>query len=253
MGDSNQKNDNPGPIMDLSDHLDELRFRLILAFAGLVIAIIVCLFFGNTIIMLLQKPYFFVMGKESHLQSLSPADGFITYMNVSMITGIILASPWIFYQLWMFISVGLYLKEKYYVYITLPFAMLLFIAGSLFFIFIIAPVTLRFLVVFNRELLHVESNFTFKNYLSFIANMTLAFGLAFETPIVVFFLNKIGLISIEQLCKSRKVVLLGVVVIAAIITPGSDLFSLSSLAIPLYLLFEIGILISRFANRKKTA
>ena len=115
----------------------------------------------------------------------------------------------------------------------------------------IAPVTLRVLVMFNKQVLGVDSNFTFKNYVSFIAGMMLAFGIAFQTPVVIFVLTKIGIVSIETICKSRKYVMLAVFVVSAAVTPGGDMFSLFALAIPMYLLFELGIMVSRFSHRKK--
>jgi sec-independent protein translocase protein TatC len=134
---------------------------------------------------------------------------------------------------------------------AVPFSVILFITGALFFVFVIAPVTLKFLVIFNRDFLGVDSNYTFPNYVSFIAIMMLVFGIAFQTPIAIYFLNKTGLVSIQAMHNSRRFVILGIVVVAAAATPGSDMFSLFSLAIPLYLLFELGILLSYFGNRRK--
>ncbi len=164
--------------------------------------------------------------------------------------GVVLASPWIFYQLWMFVSAGLYPNEKRYVYVAAPFSAGLFITGALFFVFIIAPVTLKFLVMFNKEVLGVDSNFTFQNYVSFITIMMLIFGVAFQTPIAIFFLIRTGLVSIQAMTRSRRFVIFGIVILAAVATPGSDMFSLFSLAIPLYLLFEAGILLGWFAERQ---
>jgi sec-independent protein translocase protein TatC len=191
------------------------------------------------------------LGTEARLQSIAPADGFVSYMEICMVAGAVIASPWIFYQLWLFIAAGLYPNEKRYVYMAIPFSAGLFIIGVLFFTIIIAPLTLRFLVMFNKNVLGVASNFTFKNYVSFVTTMMLVFGLAFQTPIAIFFLNKTGLVSIEALRRSRKYVFLGTVIIAAAATPGSDLVTLTSLTIPMYLLFELGILLSRYSNRKK--
>ena len=126
----------------------------------------------------------------------------------------------------------------------------LFIMGALFFLFIIAPVTLKFLVMCNKELLGAESNFTFNEYMSFINMMMLIFGLAFQTPIAIFFLIKTGLASIESFANSRKFVILAIVIIAAAVIPGSDIFSLFALAVPLYLLFELGILMGVYTERK---
>ena len=247
-----RKNQDPlGYTMSLGDHLEELRARLILALLGLAVALIVCLSFGRFIISFVEMPYIKAMGEQARLQSIAPTDGFVSYMDISMIAAVVMASPWVFYQLWLFIAAGLYPHEKRYVYMAAPFSAALFITGALFFIFIIAPLTLRFLVMFNKSVLGVTSNFTFKNYVSFVATMMLVFGLAFQTPIAIFFLNKTGLVSVQALCKARKYVFLAIVIIAAAATPGSDIVSLFALTIPMYLLFELGILLCYFANRKK--
>lgn len=249
-----QKKRIPDPqdtTMSLGDHLEELRARLILAILGLTAALILCLFFGKWIIAFIEVPYYQAMGLEKPLQSIEPADGFISYMKISMIAGVVLSSPWIFYQLWLFIAAGLYPRERRYVYLAVPFSTGLFIAGALLFILVIAPATLKFLVAFNRRILGVDSNFTFKSYVSFVSTMMLVFGLAFQTPIAIFFLNKIGLVSVQSMRKSRKFVVLGSVVVAAIATPGGDFFSLFTLAIPLYLLFEFGIVLCTLSARRK--
>ena len=254
MGEDSRNKERFDSAMSLGDHLEELRMRLILALAGVALALIVSLFFGVSIITFLERPYLAAMGENAKsLQVLGPADGFISYMNICLVTGLIISSPWVFYQLWMFVAAGLYAHEKRYVYLAVPFSTVMFISGSLFFIFVIAPVTLQVLVAFNKSVLGVESNFTFQKYISMITIMMLVFGLAFQTPIVVYFLNKTGLVSIHVLRKSRKYVLLGVVVVAAAATPGSDMFSLFSLAAPLYLLFELGILLCLWSGRRKKA
>jgi len=251
MGKTSKKQDPLGYTMSLGDHLEELRARLILAILGFAIALIACLAFGKWIISFIEMPYIKAMGEEPRLQTIAPTEGFGSYMEIAMIAAVVIASPWIFYQLWLFISAGLYHHEKRYVYLAVPFSTILFVTGALFFILVIAPLTMRFLVMFDRNILRSNPNWTFPKYLSFVATMMLVFGLAFQTPIAIFFLNKTGLVSVEALCKSRKYVVLGVVFVAAAATPGSDLVSLFALAIPMYLLFELGILLSRFSNRKK--
>ena len=235
--------------MSLGDHLEELRLRLLLALAGLVVCAVICLFFGSKIIAFIEKPYIDVMGREARLQTLAPADGFVSYMKISLISGLLLSSPWVFYQLWMFVSAGLYPKEKRYVHLATPFSAALFVTGALFFVFVVAPITLGFLVKFNEKMLGVASNFTFRNYISFVTTLMLVFGVAFQTPIAILFLNMTGLVSIQALRNSRKFVLLGVFIVAAISTPP-DVISQVTLALPLYLLFELGILASRFAARR---
>jgi sec-independent protein translocase protein TatC len=240
--------------MSLGDHLEELRARIILALLGLVAGMIVCVIFGKVVIKFIEIPYVWAMqqvGQSTPLQSLSPADGFVSYMTISMVAGAVLASPWIFYQIWQFIAAGLYPHERRYVYLAAPFSAGLFLIGSALFVFFIAPWTLKYLVWFNRAVLDVDSNFTFTNYVSFVATMTLVFGLTFQTPIAIFFLHKVGIISVGLLRRSRKYILLGVVVAAAVITPGGDFFSLFALSVPMYALFELGVLLCWYSDRKK--
>jgi sec-independent protein translocase protein TatC len=236
--------------MSLGDHLEELRWRLIRALVGLTIGTVVCLFLCSKIIAFIEGPYIGVMGEQARLQTLAPADGIVSYIKIAFISGLILTSPWVFYQIWMFVAAGLYPDEKRYVHLATPFSAALFVTGALFFIIVVAPLTLGFLVKFNQRVLGVSSNFTFANYISFITMLMLVFGVAFQTPIAIFFLNKTGLVSIESLCRSRKFVLLGIFVVAAMATPP-DVVSQVTLAIPLYALFELGILLSYIAQRKK--
>jgi len=184
------------------------------------------------------------------LQVLRPADGIISYIKISLISGLLLTSPWVFYHVWMFVAAGLYPHEKKYVHTAVPFSAALFVTGALFFVLIVAPLTLKFLVKFNEGVLGARSNFTFADYISFITMLMLIFGVAFQTPIAIYFLTKTGLVSIDGLRKSRKYVLLGIFVLAAMATPP-DVISQVTLAIPLYALFEIGILLSHFSQKKR--
>ena len=184
------------------------------------------------------------------LQILSPADGIISYIKISLMAGLILSSPWVFYHIWMFVAAGLYAHEKKYIHTAVPFSAVLFVTGALFFILIVAPLTLKFLVKFNEKAIGAASNFTFADYISFITMLMLIFGVAFQTPIAIFFLNRTGLVSIQALRKSRKFVLLGIFIIAAMATPP-DVISQVTLGIPLYFLFELGIVLCWFSGRKK--
>ncbi len=226
--------------------------RLIRALVGLTVGAVICLFLCSKIIAFIERPYIGVMGVDARLQTLAPADGIISYIKIALISGLILSSPWVFYQLWMFVAAGLYPHEKRYVHLAAPFSTSLFVIGALFFVLVVAPLTLKFLVGFNKNILGVSSNFTFANYISFITMLMLVFGIAFQTPIAIFFLYKTGLVSIEALRRSRKFVILGIVIIAAMATPP-DVVSQVTLAIPLYGLFEVGILLSWFAERRKRA
>jgi len=236
--------------MSLGDHLEELRARLLLAILGIVIGTIICLAFGTRLITFIEQPYT-NLKPDKPLSVLAPADAFLAYMKISMIAGLILSSPWVFYQLWMFVAAGLYEHEKRYVYIAVPFSVSLFITGALFFFFVVAPISLRFFLKFG-EFINVEPVWTLQKYVSFITILMLVFGLGFQTPIAIFILNRTGLVSIDALKRSRKYVLLGVFVVAAVATPP-DVISQITLAIPLYALFELGIILCYFVGRKKRA
>ncbi len=245
-----KKQDPLDGTMSLGDHLEELRMRLIRALTGLIVGTVICLFVCSYIISFIEKPYIGVMGADARLQILAPAEGFISYIKIALVSGLILSSPWVFYHIWMFVAAGLYPNEKRYVHLAAPFSAALFVIGALFFILVVAPLTLGFLVGFNKNILGVNSNFTFANYISFITMLMLVFGIAFQTPVAIFFLNKTGLVSVTALCKSRKYVLLGIFVVAAMATPP-DPISQVTLAFPLYALFELGILLSWISERKK--
>ena len=235
--------------MSLGDHLEELRTRLLLALAGLVVGFIICLVFGRYIIVFIKAPYTQVMGQQAQLTTLAPAEVVISYIKICLISGLIISSWWVFYQIWMFVAAGLYSHEKHYVRLAVPFSAALFVTGALFFLFVVAPVCLRFFIKFG-DVLSLQRTWTLQYYVSFITHLMLVFGLAFQTPTAIFFLNRTGLVSLKALGKSRKYVLLAIVVVAAMVTPP-DVVSQIALAIPLYVLFELGIVLSYIASRRK--
>lgn len=179
---------------------------------------------------------------------LAPAEAFVAYMKVSLISGLILTCPWVFYQLWMFVAAGLYPHERHYVRTAVPFSAGLFIVGALFFLFVIAPLSLKFFLMFN-DVVNVANNWTLQRYISFITVLMLVFGIAFQTPIAIFILVRTGLVGLPALRRARKYVLLGIFVVAAIATPP-DIISQVSLAIPLYGLYELGMVLAHIAQRK---
>jgi sec-independent protein translocase protein TatC len=244
MGTENELSKN---TMSLGDHLEELRWRLIYALAGLGIATVVCMAFGTYLVRFLQGPYD-KLQPDKPLVVLAPADAFVGYMKVSFIAGLIFSSPWVFYHLWKFVAAGLYAREKRYVRIAVPFSTVLFIAGAMFFFYVVAPISLAFFLKFG-ELVGVEPSWTFQKYISFITILMLVFGLGFQTPIAIYILNRTGLVSIAALRSSRKYVFLGAFIIAAVATPP-DVISQITLGLPLYALFELGILLCHLTHSK---
>ncbi len=252
MASTDKKDDLVNSTMSLGDHLEELRARLILAILGLAVGAIICLFFGKYIIGFIQRPYAELRENHPELEKLkywSPPEAFTAYMKISLIAGLILSSPWVFYQLWMFVAAGLYAHERRYVRQAVPFSAGLFIAGALFFLYFVAPLSLKFFLKFGKYI-DAEPMWTLQKYVSFITMLMLVFGIGFQTPIAIFILNRTGLVSIDALCRSRKYVFLAVFVIAAVATPP-DVISQVMLGLPLYLLFELGIVLCNIVGRKK--
>jgi sec-independent protein translocase protein TatC len=186
--------------------------------------------------------------KTDPLVTLSPPEAFMAYMKVSLVSGALLTAPWIVYQIWMFVAAGLYPKERRYVYKAVPFSAGLFVVGALFFLFVIARITLGFFLGFGDSV-GVASQWTLQKYISFVTVLMLVFGIAFQTPIAVFILVRTGLVPIATLRSYRKYVLLGLAFVSAVATPP-DVVSQIALLIPLYCLYELGIILSIFAEKK---
>ena len=245
--------------MSLGDHLDELRTRLILSIVGIVVGMIVCLFFGKYLMTILTSPYeraVLALDLTPMLQTIQPAEGFLVYIKICLIFGLLLVSPWVFYQGWAFISTGLYKKERRYAHAVAPASAILFVGGVTFFMFIIAPLAMKFFVNFNMKMnaassLTISSNWTLQSYINMILMMSLVFGLGFQMPIAIIFAERMKLVTVKQLAAVRKYVLLGLVVVSAIATPP-DVISQVSLAVPLYILYEGSIVICRILRRRKT-
>jgi sec-independent protein translocase protein TatC len=185
---------------------------------------------------------------DQRLRTIAPAEAFMAYLKISLIAGLILTAPWVFYQIWAFVAAGLYPKERRYVYRAVPFSAGLFILGALFFLFVIARITLGFFLRFG-DAVGVASQWTLQTYISFVTVLMLVFGIAFQTPIAVFILVRTGLVGIATLRSARKYVLLGLAFMAAVATPP-DVVSMIALLIPLYGLFELGIVLAWLAERR---
>lgn len=241
--------------MSLGDHLEELRARLILALVGLVVGLVVALFFGNAFLDILLVPFKNAMTDaqvEFKLQALKVTETFTIFLKASFVLAVLLTCPWIIYQFWAFVSAGLYKKERRYVYAVAPFSAILFITGVLFFLFAVAPLALKFFLRFDigQDNL-VEYRPSITDYVNFILILSLIFGATFQSPIAIVFAERMGLVSVETLTKNRKYVLLAIVIIAAVVTPGPDVISQVLLGIPLYLLYEGSILVCRFWRNKR--
>lgn len=246
-------NDNELKSMSLGDHLEELRLRLMLSLLGLAGGMILCLVFGKYLLHLVALPYEQAMayaGQEPELQTIQLPEKFVVYFKTSFVFGLVVTAPWIFYQMWLFISAGLYRHERKYVYVVAPLSAALFIGGALFFVTVIAKMTMIFLVKFNTGIDYVTFRPTLSSYVNFVLTLTLVFGAAFQLPIAIVAAERMGLVSIRQLGAVRKYVVLVIAVVAAVVTPP-DVVSQIALGIPLYALFESSILVCRLLNYLK--
>jgi len=230
-------------------HLEELRKRLVTISIGVGVAFVVCYIFSERLFQLLILPLKNVLPEGDHLIFTNLPEMFITYLKVSLIAGILLAAPFIFYELWLFIAPGLYQREKKYVIPFVLFSTILFVGGSLFGYFVVFPFGFKFFLGFSNE--YVKALPSVKQYFSFSIKLLFAFGVVFELPVVVFFLAKMGVVTADFLKKQRKYAILLTFIIAAILTPP-DVATQCMMAGPLIVLYEISILIAKMARKKKT-
>lgn len=239
--------------MSLGEHLEDLRYRLIMAISGILGGFVVCLFIGKPLLYLASKPYEAAMksaGKEPSLQAIVPSEQFVVYIKCALVFGVVLAAPWVFYHLWKFVAPGLYKRESKFVHTVAPISAGLFMAGAIFFVTVIAPMALSFFIKFDTGIEFIEVKITLQSYINFILSLTLIFGIAFQLPIAIIFAELLGLVSIDMLRKGRKFVIMTLVVVAAIVTPP-DIVSQVALALPLYVLFEASILFCVVLRKRK--
>jgi sec-independent protein translocase protein TatC len=316
--------------MSFGEHLEELRRRVIWSLLGLIAATILCFHFGDHIIATLTAPYTVAMeelGFDPRMVQLNPPEAFIEYFKISLKFGLVLAAPWVLYQMWQFVATGLYPSERRLVRSFAPMSIFLFVLGASFMVTIVLCGLMKFLigismwfplpsednwlynlyrdreteiatttqpappplevpiltvdpespadgqVWFNsntgRLNVHhdgetyyqrlqkaskqrfVQPLFSVAQHLGFVVNLSLAFGFGFQIPIVVVFLISLRIVPAAAMARARKYVVLGIAVLAAILTPTPDVGTMLLLALPMILLFEVGLLIGRMIERRK--
>jgi sec-independent protein translocase protein TatC len=238
--------------MTVGEHLDELRRRLIYALIGLGVAMIATLGFGRWLIELFQWPYLEVMkqlGRPDRLRVLAAQGGFVIYFRVALMGGLVLAAPWVFYQFWRFVAEGLYPRERRWVMIAVPFSAGLFMAGAVFFLFVAAVPLLRFFYEFN-DYLGVQTELTLPNHITMMTHLMLVFGVAFQLPVVLGVLGAGRVVTARQLGRYRRHVLVGLFIAAALMTSPSPVDQIL-LALPMWLLYELGVLVVWLIQRHR--
>jgi sec-independent protein translocase protein TatC len=183
-----------------------------------------------------------VVQNVQSLISLGPLETITIFFMVCLVSGLVLASPWVFYQGWAFVAAGLYRHEQKYVMRYLPMSLGLFLGGVILCFWFVLPITLGFLLEFNVWL-GVAPTLRLSEWMSFATILPLVFGLAFQTPLIMLFLERIGIFTVDDFRAKRKMAILIITVAAAVLTPGQDPFSMTLLAVPMVLLYELGILL----------
>jgi sec-independent protein translocase protein TatC len=232
--------------MSVYDHIGELRKRLVIVVVFFFIAVVASFFLVEPLIVYLQGAD---EAKELTMNAFRLTDPIKIYMEFAFILAFILTFPITLYQLWAFISPGLYTKERKVTLSYIPISLLLFLSGLAFSYFVLFPFVVEFMTGLS-ERLAIEQVIGINEYFDFLFQLTLPFGILFQLPVVIMFLTRLGIVTPDFLTKVRKYAYFVLLVIAALITPP-ELISHLMVSIPLFLLYEISILISRGAYRKR--
>lgn len=226
--------------MTLLNHLDELRTRIIRSLLAVCIGALIAYFFIDQIVAFIIQP----AGKLYYLR---PAEAFFIYFKIAMMAGFLIGSPVIFYQVWAFFLPALTPKEKALLGIVVPASILLFFGGIAFSYFFVLPIGIKFFMGFAME--GLQPMLSMESYLDFVVMFLLPFGLMFELPLVIMMLAKIGLVTSALLSRSRRYVIFGIFIVAAILTPP-DVVSQLLLAIPMMILYELSYFIVKYIFKK---
>jgi sec-independent protein translocase protein TatC len=248
--------------MSVLEHLRELRTRLVISIGALLVGFIIAVFLplpaggtdptqiivapiaGTTtlaseVVRLLLKPV------EGHVQAIRPAEVLFTYFKIALFTGAAIGMPVIVYQIMLFVLPALLPEEKRYLYMALPGVMLSFLIGAAFSYVVLIPFATKFLLGFGADM--IEQKWTLEEYLDLVSHLMFYMGVAFEMPLIIFFLSKIGVVNVKRLTSMRRYVVVLAFVVGAFITPTPDPFNQAMVSVPLYALFELGILLARLA------
>jgi sec-independent protein translocase protein TatC len=303
--------------MTVGEHLEELRWRMILALIGFAVVLGVCLFFGTEVLSAFCAPLVNTLARHDinpQVVTDEVGEGFMTFIEISVICAVALSSPWILYQFWQFVAAGLYPHERKYVTRYLPLSLTLLISGMLFVYFLVLPWTLEFFITFSTgipltltkqttpatqpstqqmlqvpvvngnlpkdaadgalafdkadmrlkivingapRVIAINSNLLIapeiklSTYIDLVVGMLITFALAFQLPLVVLALERIGIIEIDALRAGRRYVYFGMSILAAAITPGDVITATVALIFPLCALYELGIWLAKVGKKKE--
>ncbi len=223
------------------DHLKELIQRLVKAALAILIASCFVYAYIDKILRVVLKPVGTVVFT-------SPSDAFVARVTLALYMGALIAMPVVLYQVWQFVGTGLKEREKYYIRLYGPLSLFFFFTGAIFAYFVVVPFTVKFLLSFSSD--QIKPMITIENYISFVGTMLFSFGVTFELPLILLFLAKLGIATPEFLQQKRRHAIVLILIVSAIMTPP-DLISLWVMSGPLIILYEVGIIITRFNYRNK--
>lgn len=235
--------------MTFTEHLNELRVRLMRCIIAAFVGLMVCYAFAEQLFMMLMQPLLTLLEPSGgSLIYTGLPEAFFTHLKVAAIAGLFVASPYIFYQLWMFIAPGLYEGERKYMIPIALCSAIFFVTGALFGYYIVFPFGFQFFLGYATDV--IKPMPSVKEYFSFSTSMLFAFGFIFELPLFMFFLSVLGVVKHQTLRRYRKYAILGSFVVAAVLTPP-DVVSQSLMAGPLCLLYEVGIWVAYLVEKNK--
>jgi sec-independent protein translocase protein TatC len=235
----NQEDAQEGGTLTLLGHLNELRIRLTYVAVALLITTAFSFAFAETLLHFMLGPYANSLNGVVELQTLEPTEGIETFFKVSLLSGVIFAMPIILYQFWQFVVPGLTRDEKRYVFIFLPSALLLFALGLLFAWFVLIPAAVFFLANFLGTIF--KTDWTPNGYIGFVLRMLFWIGIAFEMPVVVYFVARVGVVTAQTMREQWRFAIVGIAVLAAIITPSIDPVTMLLTMAPLLVLYVLSI------------
>jgi sec-independent protein translocase protein TatC len=234
----------------IMEHLAEFRKAILISVSAIGIAALVCFSYNEQLLAIVTYP---LTSIDQHLIVTGVTEAFFVKLELSFLAGFVIAFPIVSWAVWKFLKPALYVHERRYIYLLFPATILLFVTGVLFSYFGILPLVLKFFVYIAGQ--NLQTMFKVDQYVSFVTSFTIPFGLVFELPVVTFFLVKIGVLKAELLSKNRKYAILIIVILAGVLTPGPDPISQIMMAVPVYILYEVSILVAKYTKPRseKTA
>lgn len=255
---TNQDENESFDAMSILSHLNELRVRFTYALVGLVVTTAISLSFTQTLLQIVSQPYcerLVLPGNvkpdencAQQLITLSPTENIEIYFKLALTAGAMLAMPWFLFQAWKFVEPGLYKHERKYVYVFVPAASLLFIGGASFSWFILLPAAIQFLANFMSDI--INSQWRLAEYVDFVRDFVFWLGISFEMPLIFYFLARFGIVSSQALRKQWRFAIVGIAVLAAVITPSIDPVTMLLTMLPLSILYLFSILLAVIGYRQ---